>query len=101
LLGQVRYQITDGRDDQRAGSEGPPVTCAETAGGVRVKEIKPREKRVNIGEKREPPASPSSTPRFTLNILVQKNHYSLIVEGWMQGKPCRVTNYTGVFVTIA
>jgi hypothetical protein len=57
-------------------------------------------KRVNAGEKREPSASPPSTPRFTLNILVQKNHDSLIVEGWMQGKPCRVTIYTGAFVAI-
>jgi len=48
-----------------------------------------------------PQASATSNPRFTLNILVQKNHDSLIVEGWIQAEPCLVTNYTGASVNIA
>jgi len=44
LLGQASYQIADGRNNQCAGSVGPPVTCAETAGGVRVKETRIPEK---------------------------------------------------------
>jgi len=51
--------------------------------------------------KRDPPASPHSTPRFTLNILRQGMHDSLIAEGWIQGKPCQVTIDTGASVTIA
>ena len=49
----------------------------------------------------EPPASPYSTPRFTLNILGQGRRVSLIAEGWIQGKPCQVTIDTGATVTIA
>jgi len=51
--------------------------------------------------RRGPPVSPSSTPRFTLNALGQGPHGSLIVEGWIQGRPCRVTIDTGASVTIA
>jgi len=36
LVGQVSHLITDERGDPYAGSAGPPVTCAETAGGGRV-----------------------------------------------------------------
>jgi len=39
-LARASYQIADGRDNQCAGSAGPPVTCAEAAGGVRVKETR-------------------------------------------------------------
>jgi hypothetical protein len=53
------------------------------------------------GEKRGPPESLPSTRRFTLNILGQGTHYSLIAEGWIQRKPCQVTIDTGASVTIA
>jgi len=48
-------------------------------------------KRVNAGEERGPLASPPSTPQFTLNILGEGTSDSLIAEGWIQGKPSRVT----------
>ena len=56
-------------------------------------------KRVNASEKRGPPASP--TPHFTLNILGQGIHDSPFAEGWIQGRPCRVTMDTSASVTIA
>ena len=37
LLGQVSHLIADERDDPYAGSVGPPVICAETVDGSRVK----------------------------------------------------------------
>ena len=40
LLGQASFQIAEGRDSHCAGSAGPPGNCAETAGGVRVKETR-------------------------------------------------------------
>ena len=57
-------------------------------------------KRVNSSEKRGPTATPLSTLRFTLNVLDQGTHDSLVAEGWIQGKPCRVTIDTGSLVTI-
>jgi hypothetical protein len=36
LIGQVNHLIADERGNLYAGSAGPPVTCAETAGGGRV-----------------------------------------------------------------
>jgi hypothetical protein len=36
LIEQVSHLIADERSDPYAGSAGPPVTCAETAGGDRV-----------------------------------------------------------------
>ena len=48
-----------------------------------------------------PPASSPSTPQFTLNAPGQGPHDSLIAEGRIQGKTCRVNIDTGSSVTIA
>jgi hypothetical protein len=51
--------------------------------------------------KRRPPASSPPSPRFTLQVLTNGSDDSLIAEGWIQGRPCRVTIDTGASVTIA
>jgi hypothetical protein len=58
-------------------------------------------KQVNASEKRGPPATPLSTSQFTLNVLGQETYGSLIAEGWIQGKPCRVTIDIGTSITVA
>jgi hypothetical protein len=50
--------------------------------------------------KRETPASSSSIPRFTPNVLSRGSDDSLIAEGWIQYKPCRVTIDSEASVTI-
>jgi hypothetical protein len=50
--------------------------------------------------RRGPPASPHSTPQFTLNVRSQGSHYSLIAEGLTHGRPCQVTIDTVASVTI-
>jgi hypothetical protein len=44
---------------------------------------------------------PPLTPRFTLNVLGQGTPDSLLAEGWIQRKACRVIIDTGASVTIA
>ena len=56
---------------------------------------------MSAGRRRDPPASPPPFPRFTLNVLGRGDTDSLVAEGRIQGKPCRVTIDTGASVTIA
>jgi hypothetical protein len=57
-------------------------------------------KRVRAGVKRGTPALSLPIPRFIMNVLARRTNGSLIAEGWIQDKPCRVTIDIGASVTI-
>jgi hypothetical protein len=58
-------------------------------------------KQLIAGAWTDPPASVPLSPRLTVNVLAKWTEDSLIADGWIQERPCRVTIDTGASVTIA
>jgi predicted aspartyl protease len=58
-------------------------------------------KRLRAGARRSPPASVPSTLLLTVNVLAKWTEDSLIADGWIHERPCRVIIDTGASVTIA
>jgi hypothetical protein len=79
-----------------AGSADLLVTCTEIARRDHVKRETRAQEMINASENGSPLVSPTSTPQFTLNILGQGSHDSLIAKGWVQGKPYWVTINTAL-----
>jgi hypothetical protein len=53
----------------------------------RGEEAKNLRKTVRAGEKKGPPSSSRSSPRFTISVLAKRNNDNLISEGWIADKP--------------
>jgi hypothetical protein len=58
-------------------------------------------KRLRAGTRRGLPASTPSSPQLTVNVLAKWTEDSLIADGWVQERPCRVTIDTGASVVIS
>jgi hypothetical protein len=85
--GKLDHQETNGNGDQittekRVGAES---NCRETAEG--------RRNRSDVGISIKPP------PHYALTDITEKNDTSLVTQGWVGDKLCRVTVDTGAYVT--
>jgi hypothetical protein len=85
---KLDHQETNGNGDQITTQKriGTVTNCRETGEGQR--------KGANAGICIKP-------PHYALTDITEKTDTSLVTQGWVGDKPCRVTVDTGTYVTIA
>jgi hypothetical protein len=85
--------------DRYAGGAGNPATTYGTADRGRAR-LGTKLRETTKSQREVAAASVPSPPRFTINVLAKWAEDSLIDDGWIQERPCRLTSDTGASVTI-